>query len=149
VHCVYSQPQSLKGQEFKNFVWACQKGGGLLDQFERYRKKGNGRVPASAPTARPTPSPAAPPLEEREHDENYIGDLCFTAEVCADGGLYEWQEYTHTVDQCSECGTFRSNPAVTRWTEADELEAEYMELVELYDPYDPDWPKDQRPNHRW
>jgi hypothetical protein len=57
------------------------------------------------------------------------------AEVCEGGGLHEWQEYTHTTDRCSECGTFRTNPVVTQWAAEDDLEVEYMELVEFYDPY--------------
>jgi hypothetical protein len=67
---------------------------------------------------------------------------------CKGGGLHQWQELTHTTDQCSRCGTFRTNPAVTRWTEADDLEAEYMELVEYYDPYDALWPTSEEPTPR-
>jgi hypothetical protein len=70
-------------------------------------------------------------------------------ELCETGNVHVWIDFSHTVQQCSACAKFRSNPVVYQRTAADELEAEYMELVELYDPYDPDWPKDQRPNHRW
>jgi DNA-binding Lrp family transcriptional regulator len=69
------------------------------------------------------------------------------SEVCKTGGVHVWIDFSHVVQQCSGCDRFRSSPVVYQWTPADELEAEYMELVELYDPYDPDWPKAERPNH--
>jgi hypothetical protein len=64
---------------------------------------------------------------------------------CEGGSLHEWQEYNHTTARCSECGTCRTNPAVTQWTEADELEAEYMEMVECYDPDDTFWSATEEP----
>lgn len=80
-----------------------------------------------------------------------IDDSCMDAALprppaeqpCEGGGLHEWQEYSHTTDRCSECGAFRTNPAVTQWTEADDLEVEYMEMVECYDPYDTYWSASQ------
>jgi len=49
--------------------------------------------------------------------------------VCEDG-QHVWEDYTHAVQQCSVCGKFRTNPIATRWTAEDDLEAEYMEVVE-------------------
>jgi hypothetical protein len=43
--------------------------------------------------------------------------------VCSDGGEHEWEDYRHTTQQCSVCGLFRTNPKVTSWTAADELES--------------------------
>ena len=60
-----------------------------------------------------------------------------------------WDDYmlpegpSHTVDRCAHCGKFRTKPAVNRWTAADDLEAEYMELIEcspcVYDPVLNEW----------
>jgi hypothetical protein len=82
-----------------------------------------------------------------------IDDSCMDAALprppaeqpCERGGLHEWREHTHTTDRCSECGTFRASPAVTQWTEVDDLEAEYMEMVECYDPYDTYWSAPEEP----
>jgi hypothetical protein len=52
---------------------------------------------------------------------------------------HEWVSVLHTTDRCWHCGLCRTNPAVTEWTDADDRAAEYMELVECYDPYDPHW----------
>ena len=76
-----------------------------------------------------------------------IDDSCMDAALprppaeqpCEGSSLHEWREHTHTTDRCSECGTFRTSPAVTEWTEADDLEGEYMEFVECYDPFDTYW----------
>ncbi len=62
-------------------------------------------------------------------------------EVCEEDE-HVWDDYmlpegpSHTVDRCAHCGKFRTKPAVNRWTAADDLEAEYMEMVEFYDPCD-------------
>jgi hypothetical protein len=34
---------------------------------------------------------------------------------------------------------------VTQWTEADDLEVEYMEMIECYDPYDTYWTVPEEP----
>ncbi len=82
-----------------------------------------------------------------------IDDSCMDAALprlpaeqpCEGGRLHEWQEYSHTTDRCSGCGRFRTNPAVTQWTEADNFEVEYMEMVECYDPYDTYWSAPEEP----
>jgi hypothetical protein len=57
--------------------------------------------------------------------------------VCEDG-QHVWEDCSHVVQQCSVCGKFRTNPIVTRWTAEDDLEAEYMELLDCYPcVYDP------------
>jgi hypothetical protein len=69
-------------------------------------------------------------------------------EVCEDGEVHIWIDVLHTTQQCSACGTIRTHPAVTQWTEVDDLEAEYMEMVELvecYDPYDACWSAPEEP----
>jgi hypothetical protein len=60
-------------------------------------------------------------------------------QACEDGEGHVWIDVLQTTQQCSACGQFRTNPAVTQWTEADDFEVEYMEMVECYDPYDTYW----------
>jgi hypothetical protein len=78
-------------------------------------------------------APPAPPSPE---------DVCEEDE-------HVWDDYmlpegpSHTVDRCAHCGKFRTKPDVYRWTAADDVEAEYMELVEcslcVYDPLLNEW----------
>jgi hypothetical protein len=78
-------------------------------------------------------APSAPPSPE---------DVCEEDE-------HVWDDYmlpegpSHTVDRCAHCGKFRTKPDVYRWTAADDLEAEYMELLEcspcVYDPVLNEW----------
>jgi len=66
-------------------------------------------------------------------------------QACEVGEGHVWIDALHTTQQCSACGTFRTNPAVIQWTEADDFEAEYMEMVECYDPYDTYWTVPEEP----
>lgn len=104
----------------------------------------------------PTPKPrgvAPNPTGTSRPGTRGVDDSCMDAALprppaeqpCERGGLHEWREHTHTTDRCSECGMFRTSPAVTQWTEADDLEAEYMEMVECYDPYDTYWSAPEEP----
>jgi hypothetical protein len=67
-----------------------------------------------------------------------------TQQACAERRRHVWIDVLHTTQQCSACGKLRTNPVVTQWTAADDLEAEYLEFVENYDPDDPYWSVDVR-----
>lgn len=62
----------------------------------------------------------------------------FTPEEVCEDGQHIWVDVLHTAQRCSVCGMYRTNPMVTRWTAADDLEAEYMELVESCEVYESD-----------
>jgi hypothetical protein len=51
-------------------------------------------------------------------------------QTCQRSTGHTWTDYRHTTQQCSACGTFRTNPKPLQWRVADDLEAEYMAWVE-------------------
>jgi len=61
-------------------------------------------------------------------------------QACEKRKGHVWIDVLHTTQQCSACGKVRTNPVVTQWTAADDLEAACMEFLDNYDPYDPESP---------
>ena len=44
--------------------------------------------------------------------------------------MHQWEQQDHVIQQCCICEKLRVDPIVTKWTPADQREAEYMEEVE-------------------
>jgi hypothetical protein len=79
------------------------------------------------------------PMAKGKAEEDFlipppVHDFTLSPEEVCEDGQHIWVDVLHTTRQCSVCGKYRTNPIVTRWTAADDLEAEYMEMVEFYDP---------------
>jgi hypothetical protein len=119
------------GCDMASFLVAAGK---IDDQFGRWRNGVRDTFLRKFPTVKSVCDHLAPPPDEGDEDSS-DGSLLSPEDVCEDD-QHIWEDYSHAVQQCSVCGKFRSNPIVNRWTAADDLEAEYMEMVEFYDPYE-------------
>lgn len=92
-----------------------------------------------------------PGLEKKLCSIQAVKKVLKIDDACPDSpeGECVWDDYmlpegpSHTVDRCAYCGKFRTKPGVNRWTATDDLEAEYMELIEcspcVYDPVLNEW----------
>jgi len=106
--------------------------GRIDDQFGRWRNGVRDTFLRKFPTVKSVCDHLVPPPDDGEEGSG-DGSLQSTEDVCEES-QHIWVDVLHTTQQCSVCGKFRTNPIVTRWTAADDLEAEYMEMVEFYDP---------------
>ena len=127
----WSKEENWQVLDMENFLSAS----GTLDkQFTPEKWRQHDGLTKRFPTAQAVWDHLAPPPSPEE--------------FCADD-QHVWDDYmlpegpSHTVDRCAHCGKFRTKPAVNRWTAADDLEAEYMELIEcspcVYDPVLNEW----------
>jgi hypothetical protein len=129
----WNKPENWKtGCDMSSFVHAS---GTINDQFGGWRNGVRDKFLEKFPTVKSVCDHLVPPDDGEEGSGD--GSLLSPEEVCEDG-QHVWEDYSHVVQQCSVCGKFRTNPIVTRWTAADDLEAEYMELLDCYPcVYDP------------
>lgn len=118
----WSKVENWQALDMENFLSAS----GTLDkQFNPEKWRQHDGLVKKFPTAQAVMDFLIPPL---------VYDFALSPEEICEDGQHIWEDYSHVVQQCSVCGKFRSNPIVTRWTAEDDLEAEYMDLVEFYDP---------------
>ena len=116
------------GCDMASFLVAAGK---IDDQFGRWRNGVRDTFLRKFPTVKSVCDHLVPLPDDGEEGSDDTPPS--PEEVCEDG-QHVWEDYSHVVQQCSVCGKFRTNPIVTRWTAADEAEAEYMDMVEFYDP---------------
>jgi hypothetical protein len=136
----WSKKENWKtGCDMASFVHASRT---INDQFGGWRNGVRDKFLKKFPTVKSVFDHLAPPSDDGDEDSNN-GSLPSPEEVCADD-QHVWDDYmlpegpSHTVDRCAHCGKFRTKPAVNRWTAEDDLEAEYMEMIECYPcVYDP------------
>jgi hypothetical protein len=128
----WSKEENWKtGCDITSFIHAS---GTINDQFGGWRNGVRDKFLKKFPTVKSVCDHLAPPPDNGEKGSD-DGPLLSPEEVCEDG-QHIWVDVLHTTQQCSVCGKFRTNPIVNRWTAEDDLEAEYMEMVEFYDPYE-------------
>jgi hypothetical protein len=126
----WSKKENWKtGCDMASFVHASRT---INDQFGGWRNGVRDKFLTKFPTVKSICDHLVPPLDDDEEGSG-DGSLPSPEEICEEG-QHIWVDVLHTTQRCSVCGKFRTNPIVTQWTAADDLEAEYMEMVEFYDP---------------
>ncbi len=122
----WSKEENWRVLDIENFLNAS----GTLDkQFNPEKWRHHDGLVRKFPTAKAVMDFLIPPL---------VQDFTLSPEEVCEDGQHVWEDHSHAVEQCSVCGKFRTNPIVNRWTAADDLEAEYAELIECYPcVYDP------------
>jgi len=133
----WSKEENWQVLDMENFLSAS----GTLDkQFNPEKWRQHDGLVRKFPTAQAVMDFLIPPP---------VDDFALSSEDACEEDEHLWDDYmlpegpSHTVDRCAHCGKFRTKPAVNRWTAVDDLEAEYMELIEcspcVYDPVLNEW----------